>query len=127
MIKHGAIALVFVSALGISAASAGPMPIGASAVKSSANGPLTEVRWRGGRGWGPAVGFGIAAGALAGAAVAARPYYGPDYYDAPVYGEPYAYEPVYPAPSYGYYGRGYGYGQCYTDEGNGRRRPCDAN
>jgi len=52
-------------------------------------------------GWGPGVAAGVAAGALIGSAVAARPYgyYEPGYYyDAPVYGAP-----VYDAPVAGYY------------------------
>ena len=74
-------------------------------------------------GWGPAVGIGagIAAGALIGSAVAARPYgyYEPGY----AYAQPYAYDagPAYYG-SYGY--RNWGYGPCYTDEGYGRRTPC---
>jgi hypothetical protein len=87
-------------------------------------------------GWGPAVGIGagIAAGALIGSAVAAQPYgyYGePGYaYAQPgyAYAQPYAYDAgsTYVAP--GYYGT-YGYrsrGQCFTDEGYGRRTSCDA-
>jgi hypothetical protein len=88
-------------------------------------------------GWGPGIGIGagIAAGALIGSAVAAQPYgyyYGePGYaYGEPgyAYAQPYAYDvgPAYVAP--GYYGT-YGYrsrGQCFTDEGYGRRTPCDA-
>lgn len=104
---------------------AGVLAIGASSMSSA------DAQWRGHRGghWGPGVGIGagIAAGALVGAAVAARPY-GGYYYDEPgyVYDAPYAYEtaPVYSAP--GYYGSNYGYGKCYTDEGYGRRRACDA-
>jgi hypothetical protein len=89
-----------------------------------------SAQWRGrhhGGHWGPGIGIGagIAAGALIGSAVAARPY-GGYYYDEPgyVYDTPYAYEaaPVYVAP--GYYGGGYRYGRCYTDEGYGRRAPC---
>jgi hypothetical protein len=81
-------------------------------------------------GWGPAVGIGagIAAGALIGSAVAARPYgyYQPGYaYAEPgyAYAQPYAYDagPAYYG-SYGY--RNWGYGPCFTDEGYGRRTPC---
>jgi hypothetical protein len=115
-------------------ASAGPLPIGNSGLKAAVSSDTTEIRWRGrgGGGIGPGLALGLATGALVGAAVAAQPYgyyggysgYGPGYvYDAPVYAEPYAYGPVYPAP--GYYG-GYGYRGCTTDEGYGRRRPCDA-
>jgi hypothetical protein len=101
-----------------------------------------SAQWRrhGGYGWGPAVGIGagVAAGALIGSAVAGSAY-GPGYYygepaygygpvySAPVYAQPYGYEPVYPADTY--YAPTYrsgGYGQCFTDEGNGRRRPCSA-
>ena len=127
-IRHLMVGLVGALALGTAVpASAGPLPIGNSALTTAAAPATTEIRWRG-RGIGPGVAFGLATGALVGAAVAARPYgyygydYGPGYvYDAPVYGAPYAYEPVYP----GYYGYRYG-GQCYTNEGYGRRRPCDA-
>ncbi|HKS65532.1 MAG TPA: hypothetical protein VJT13_27755 [Xanthobacteraceae bacterium] len=128
-IRHVMVGLVGALALGTAVpASAGPLPIGNSALTTAAAPATTEIRWR--RGPGPGIAFGLAAGALVGAAVAARPYgyygydYGPGYvYDAPVYGAPYAYEPVY--PGYGYYGGyGYGYGQCYTNDGYGRRRPC---
>jgi hypothetical protein len=129
--KLAALGLAGALALGATVtASAGPLPIGNSAIKDAAGGQVTDVRWRG-RGIGPGLAFGLAAGALAGAAVASRPYgYGPSYYyyDAPaaVYADPYVYDtPTYVAP--GYYG-GYGYygnGGCYTDEGYGRRRPCD--
>ena len=116
-------------------ASAGPLPIGNSGLKAAVAPDTTEIYWRRGYGWGPGIGFGLAAGALVGAAIAARPYgyygygpgygYGPSYvYDAPVYAAPYAYGPVYPG-YYGGYGY-YGYGRCSTDEGYGRRRPCSA-
>ena len=96
-----------------------------------------SAQWRGHRGhgwggWGPGIAAGVATGALVGAAVASRPYgYGGGYYyEEPVYAAPYAYEvaPTYGAPVYGTYGynRGWGYGQCFTDEGYGRRTPCDA-
>lgn len=128
--KNRMIAFGVASALAVGAAataSAGPMPV------NSINGPahVTDVAWRGhgwgGHGWGPGVGIGagIAAGALIGSAVAGAPY-GSYYYDEPVYGAPYAYDagPTYVVP--GYYG-GYGYrgGRCFTDEGYGRRTPCD--
>jgi hypothetical protein len=126
-IKNRAIAFGLAGALaiGLSAtASAGPMPINPG-VKSAPAAQVTDVAWRG-RGWGrgAAVGAGIAAGALIGSAVAAQPYGG--YYDEPgyVYDQPgYVYDQ--PAP---YYNRGYngGWGKCYTDEGYGRRTPCDA-
>jgi hypothetical protein len=140
-IQNRTIALGLAGALALGTvvtASAGPLPTGTASVKAAASDRVTDIRWRG-RGIGPGLAFGLAAGALAGAAVAARPYgygygYGPGYYyDAPVYAEPYAaYEPAYPvAPAYGYYGGGYGGygyygGTCYTNEGYGRRRPCDA-
>jgi hypothetical protein len=131
------IALGLAGALSIGAAApsfAGPLMSSGAAVRTAAPDHLTDVRWRG-RGIGPGLAFGLAAGALVGAAVASRPY-GPDYYyegapaygayEGPVYAEPYAYEqPVYPAP--GYYAPNYYGGPCYTNEGYGRRRPCDAN
>ena len=90
--------------------------------------------WRG-RGWG--IGAGLAAGALIGSAIAARPYYyGPAYgayYGAPryYYGPPVVYAPVAAVP-YGYYGNGYGYGYYgyYNGYGSGcsgsyaQRRGC---
>ena len=118
-------------------ASAGPLPIGNSALTTATAPATTEIQYRGHRGHrgiGPGLAFGLATGALVGAAVAAQPYgyygygpgYGPGYvYDAPVYAEPYAYEPVYPAPGY-YGGYGHRYGGCTTDEGYGRRRACSA-
>ncbi|QUS39911.1 hypothetical protein RPMA_14515 [Tardiphaga alba] len=71
--------------------------------------PAEAHGWRhgyGGWGPGPAIGFGIAAGALA--AGAYGPYYGPRYY-GPRYGY---YGPRYYRPAYygGYYGPRYGYG-----------------
>jgi hypothetical protein len=133
------IALGLAGALSIAATPsfAGPLMSSGAAVRSAAPDHVTDIRWRG-RSVGPGIAFGLAAGALVGAAVAARPY-GPDYYyegapygayEGPVYAEPYAYDaPVYSAPVYsapGYY-PSYGYGRCYTNEGYGRRRPCDAN
>jgi len=135
-IKNHMIALGVAGALAMGAtatASAGPLSID-TGVK---NAPVqtTDVAWRGhrgGGGWGwggPAVGIGagLAAGALIGSAVAGSPY-GGYYYDDPgyVYAQPYAYDvaPAYVAP--GYYGYGYrGWGRCFTDEGYGRRTPCD--
>ena len=140
--KLAALGLAGALAIGASAsASAGPLPVGNSAMNGTAGGLVTDVRWRGHggyghRGIGPGLGFGLAAGALVGAAVAARPYgYGSYYYDAPgaYYAEPYAYEtaPVYGPGYYGGYGYGaYGYGayrgHCSTDEGYGRRGSCDS-
>ena len=135
-IRNRAILLGLAGAMAFgTAASAGPLPTGTAAVKAAASDHVTDVRWRG-RSAGPGIAFGLAAGALFGAAVAARPYYyEPDYYyggpvyggpvyGGPVYAEPYAYEPVYPAPRY--YRHGYRYGGCYTDEGYGRIRSCDS-
>jgi hypothetical protein len=145
-IKNRAIALGVASALAIGAAataSAGPLPVNAG-VKNATTDHVTDVRWRGHRGgggwgWGPGIGIGagIAAGALIGSAVAAQPY---GYYSEPgyAYAQPYAVEPGYAyaqpyayggGPAYygGNYGyRNWGYGQCFTDEGYGRRTPCDA-
>ena len=125
------VALGLAGALSVGAAApsfAGPLLGSGAAVRNAVPAHVTDVRWRG-RGVGPGLAFGLAAGALISSAVAASRYgyYEPDYYAGPVYAEPYAYEPVYPAPGYGYYGRGYGYGQCYTNDGYGRRLPCGAN
>lgn len=124
-----ALALGLAAAVTIGAATpglAGPMMSHSAAVKQAAPSDVSDIRWRGGRSWGPGIGLGLAAGAFIGAAVAARPYYyAPDYYEAPVYAEPYAYEPApqYYAPAPYYYGGR----RCFTDEGYGRRRPCSAN
>ena len=137
-IRHlTAVGLVGALALGtVVSASAGPLPIG-TGLKAATSPATTEIYWRRGfGGYGPGIAFGLAAGALVGAAVASRPYYGygpgygyaPGYvYDAPVYAEPYAYAPVYPGYYGGYGYGGYGYGRCSTDEGYGRRRPCSGN
>ena len=106
---------------------AGPLMGTSSGLRTAAPDHVTDVRWRG-RGPGPGLVFGLAAGALVGAAVASRPYGyydGPYAYEGPVYAEPEAYEPVYPAPRY--YAPSYGYGQCFTNDGYGRRLPCGAN
>ena len=129
------IALGLAGALSIGAAApsfAGPLMSSGAALRQAAPDHITDVRWRG-RGIGPGLALGLAAGAFIAADVASRGY-GPGYYydggpygayDAPVYAEPYAYEaPVYPAP--GYY-QNYGYGRCYTNDGYGRRLPCGAN
>jgi hypothetical protein len=105
-------------------AQAGPMPTNVAAMKSMVGQSTTEVRWRGGGfgyrggGWGyrgggyRGLGYGVAAGAIVGGAIARRGYYGgyggdygdddggyPSYSDAAV-------------PYYGY-GGGYGYGSGY--------------
>ena len=119
-IQNHLLAIGVASALtlaGAVSASAGPLPIGNSGLTTAAAPATTEIYWR--RGWGPGIGFGLATGALIGAAVASRPYgyygYGPGYgyYDAPVYAEPYAYAPVYPGYYGGYGYGGYGYGRYY--------------
>ena len=129
-------------ATAFTSATAGPIPTMTAAVAQAAPSHTVDVYWRGygWRGYGPGLAFGLAVGALAGAAIAA-PYYGgrtyyygapmPSYYSRPVYAAPYAYgAPVYAPPVYGggYYApyRSYGYRRCYTDEGYGRWAPCDA-
>ena len=129
-LKTSAIALGMASAMALTAvpAFAGPLMPNQAAVKAAAPDQGTDVQWRRHRGWGPGVGIGIgagiAAGALVGSAVAGSPYYGGYYYEEPVYATPYAYQPVYPSYGYGY--NGWRYGECFTDEGYGRRTPCDA-
>jgi hypothetical protein len=157
MTKNLTLALTVAGALGATAftpAAAGPIPTMTAAVAQAAPDHAIEVYWRGYGGWrgglgwrgyGPGLAFGLAAGALAGAAIAA-PYYGggpgyyygapmPSYYSRPVYAAPYAYAPAYApvyAPPVGYYAPyGYynGYGnpsRCYTNEGYGRYRYCSA-
>jgi len=100
---------------------AAPVMTSVAQLGHAASARVTNVAWRG-RGFGPGLAAGLATGLFIGSAVAARPY-GPDYYYE---GPAYPYEPVYPAPGY-YYAPSYGYGQCYTNDGYGRRRPCDAN
>lgn len=127
ILKTSAAALAVSLAFAVPA-SAGPLPTGTATIKDATADHVTDVQWRGRhhhRGWGPGIGIGagIAAGALIGSAVAARPYYGGGYYyDEPVYAQPYAYEaePVYPTYSYGYRR---GYGSNYCEEGY-RRVPC---
>ena len=139
-IKTLAVALSVAAGLGASLlapAAAGPLPTMTAGVTQAAPDQSVDVYWRG---WGPGLAFGLAAGALAGAAIAA-PYYGagryyylgapaPYLYARPVYAAPYAaYPPVYAPPVYAPYG-GYYYGapsRCYTSEGYGRYRPCSAN
>ena len=77
MNKHRMIALGLAGALALGTAvtaSAGPLPIGNSALTTATAPATTEIRWRGGRGVGPGLAFGLATGALVGAAVAAQPY-----------------------------------------------------
>lgn len=140
-IRLMAIGLVGALALGTAvSASAGPLPIGNSGLKAAAGPDTTEVYWRRGFGYGPGIAFGLATGALIGAAVAAGPYgyyggYGPGYgygygYGPTVYVQPRPVYPGYYGAGYGYYGgyayNPYGYGRCFTDEGYGRRRACNA-
>ena len=149
MIKNLTIALTVagaIAATGFTPATAGPIPTMTAAVAHAAPDHTVDVYWRGYGGWrgyGPGLAFGLAAGAIAGAAIAA-PYYGggpayyygapmPSYYSRPVYAAPYGYAPAYAPPVYGggYYGPGgYSYAwpsRCYTNEGYGRYRPCSAN
>jgi hypothetical protein len=73
-----------------------PVPSGTVSLKSLVASDVTDVRWRGRRGFGGAgIGAGIATGLLLGGVMAASPYYyggPPVYYDAPGY---------YYAPGYG--------------------------
>jgi hypothetical protein len=134
-----AFAVSWLAAGTVTSSLAGPLPTAIAGLKSVPSERSLEVRWLG---YGPGIGFGFAAGALAGAAIAAPYYYGrapgyyygAPYYSRPVYAAPYAYAPGYAAPIYGnYYAPSYGYypvyrpGRCFTDEGYGRYRPCSAN
>jgi hypothetical protein len=101
VIQKGAIALGLAGALALAsgqAAQAASIPSQTLAVKAAAPDSTTDVRWRGG--WGPGIGFGIAAGALTGAAIAGSyPYWGggPYWGGYPAYsyygGDPYYYRP----------------------------------
>jgi hypothetical protein len=151
MIKKLTIVLTLAGALGATGstpATAGPIPTMTAAVAQAVPDHTIDVYWRGGwrgfgwHGYGAGLGFGLAAGALAGAAIAS-PYYGagryyylgapaPYLYARPVYAAPYAaYPSVYAPPLYAPYGGYYnGYAspsRCYTSEGYGRYRPCSAN
>jgi len=117
--KQIAIALTLVSAgtMGLAHSSHAMSLPTPSALKEAVPSQTAQVFWRGGGGWGPAIGLGIAAGAFTAAAVASRPYWGGGYWGGyPGYGYPgYAYAPAYDygyddAPAYSYaYGPGYGY------------------
>ena len=127
--------LVAAASLLAGGAQAGPMPTNVAAMKSMVEQITTQVQWRGGfrgggfgmrgvgfrgggwgwrgggwrgGGWGyRGLGYGLAAGALVGGAIASSAYYGGygGYYGG--YGYPaYSYAAV---PYYGY-GGGYGYG-----------------
>jgi hypothetical protein len=119
--------LAATAALLTAGAQAGPMPTNVTAMKSMVDQSTTEVRWRGGGfgyrgvgfrggGWGyrgglgyRGLGYGLAAGAIVGGAIASRGYYGG-------YGGYYGGYGGYGYPSYSYaavpygYGGGYGYG-----------------
>lgn len=137
-----ALAAGWFAAGAVTSSLAGPLPTAIAGLKSVPAEQALEVRWLG---YGPGIGFGLAAGALAGVAIASPYYYGrapgyyygtpyaPPVYSRPVYGAPYAYAPVYAPPVYGGYAPSYGYysvyrpGRCFTDEGYGRYRPCSSN
>lgn len=96
-------------------AQAGPIPTHLSTMKSMVDQTTTEVRWvggwRGGYGY-RGLGYGVAAGAVGGGAIARSAYYG-GYggYNGGYYGGYPAYGYGYPAASYyGYGGGNYGYG-----------------
>lgn len=108
------IALISASTMGLSHASHAMSLPAPSALKDAVPSHTSQVFWRGG-GWGPAIGFGIAAGALTAAAFASRPYWGGGYwggYPGYAYAPAYDYAPAYGyAPAYSYaYGPAYGYG-----------------
>jgi len=135
------LALPLITSIGLASgtAVAGPIPTVTAAIAQIVPNRTIDVYWRG---YSPGIGFGLAAGALAGAAIAA-PYYGggpvyyygapaPYPYARPVYAAPYGYAPAYAAPVYPGYFAPYGYqygwpGRCYTQEGYGRYRSCSAN
>src|SRR5580765_5909989 len=106
------IALISASTMGLPHASHAMSLPAPSALKQAVPSHTSQVFWRGG-GWGPGIGFGIAAGALTAAALASGPYWGGGYWG----GYPgYAYAPAYgyaPAYSYGY-GPAYGYAPAYS-------------
>ena len=93
------IALISASTMGLTHASYAMSLPAPSALKQAVPSHTSQVYWRGG-GWGPGIGFGIAAGVLTAAALATRPYWGGGYWG----GYPgYAYAPAYGyAPAYSY-------------------------
>ena len=112
-------------------------------VLTAASVTSASAYWRGyrGWGWGPGIVAGLAAGALIGSAVAARPYYyGPPYptyptyyvappvlYGAPVAAVPYGYAGYAGYYGYGGYGGYYGYNGYYGSSCSGsygQRRGC---
>ena len=112
-----ALGLAGAMALGTAvSASAGPLPIGNSALTTATAPATTEIQYRGHRGyaaiaasvrvwrsaWPPAR-WSARRSRRSLMATTVMDRYAPGYvYDEPVYAQPYAYEPVYPAP--GYYG-----------------------
>jgi hypothetical protein len=109
VVKTSALALGIAGAIALSAANvaqAASIPPLTAAVKNAAADNVTEVRWRGGWGWGPGIGFGIAGAAIAGAAIAGGPWYG-GYYPA------YGYYPPYYAAPYPYVRRPYWRSRAY--------------
>jgi len=130
--------LAATAALPAIGAQAGPMPTNVAAMKSMVDQSTTEVRWGGGwrgggfgyrgvgfrgGGWGyrgglgyRGLGYGVAAGAIVGGAIASRSYYG-GYGGYSGYGSYYGGYPAYSyaaTPYYGgSYGSGYGYGGGY--------------
>ncbi len=128
------LALSFAAAV-FAPASAAPIS-GQSSVTAALSNHATEVRWRGGRGWGGGawIGAGVATGLVLGGIAASR-YYGPGYYyPGYVYGPGY---PVYAEPVYAPPPRVYaapaplpdnGVRQCFVttnaDRGLGYWRPC---
>ena len=93
-----ALALVGAGTIGLANTSHAMTLPAPSALKEAVPSNASQAFWRGG-GWGPGIGFGIAAGALTAAAVASSPYWGGGYWGGyPGYGY---------APAYGY---GYGWG-----------------
>jgi hypothetical protein len=121
--------LAATAALLSAGAQAGPMPTNVAAMKSMVDQSTTEVRWRGGGygyrggGWGyrgglgyrggyRGLGYGVAAGAIVGGAVARRGYYGG-------YGGYDGYYGGYSDAAVPYYGYGGGY-----DYGNEYCPPC---
>ena len=88
---------------------------------TAASATSAEAQWRRHHNhWGPGIAAGVATGALIGAAVASRPYYGGGYgyYEEPVYAAPYGYAAPYAYDAPYAYGAPYAYAPVYPRWGS---------
>jgi hypothetical protein len=104
--KTAALAVAGAVLFGAAAPSlATPVPSAVASLNNAVTSPVTDVRWRGRRGWGGGIAAGLAAGLIVGGiAAASNPYYYQRrgyYYGPRAY--PYYREPVYVEPPVVYY------------------------